>query len=147
MFLVEEFDPKQLDDVGVIGSEVLREVYAPEFFLGMHQLAPDLFLVARPFYANKAVGFLLGTQSSTVEARLLLLAVRPEVQSKGVGQRLMTEFIRRLRSSGVREVTLEVRQGNTSAIRFYRQFGFDLAGSLEGFYADGESAFVMRRAL
>jgi ribosomal-protein-alanine N-acetyltransferase len=147
VFLVEEFEPAHLDDVGLIGSEVLREAYAPEFFLGMHELAPDLFLVARPYYSQRAIGFLVGSQASTLEARLLLLAVRPELQSRGVGHRLMEEFLRRLRANGVREASLEVRQGNMSAIRFYRQFGFDVGSSLEGFYADGESAFVMRRAL
>lgn len=147
MFLVEEFEAAHLDDVGLIGSQVLREVYAPEFFLGMRDLAPDLFLVARPYYSPRPIAFLLGSQSTSFEARLLLLAVRPEVQSRGVGHRLMEEFLRRLRAGGVRDVSLEVRQSNTSAIRFYRQFGFDLAGSLEGFYADGESAFVMRRGL
>lgn len=147
VFLVEEFEPKQLDDIGFIASEVLREVYAPEFFLGMHALGPDLFLVARPYYSQRPVGFLVGSQSSTIEARLLLLAVRPELQSRGVGHRLMEEFMRRLKASGVREISLEVRQGNLSAIRFYRQFGFDIADTVEGFYADGESAFVMRRGL
>ena len=147
VFLVEEFEPRHLDDVGLIGSEVLREAYAPEFFLGMHQLAPELFLVARPYYSARPIGFLIGSQSSSLEARLLLLAVRPELQSRGVGHRLMDEFLRRLRRTGAQEVSLEVRQGNMSAIRFYRQFGFELAGTVPGFYADGESAFVMRRPL
>lgn len=147
MFLVEEFSPNHLAAVVDIAARTLREHYAPEFFLTMHDLLPELFLVARAFYSPEPVGFLAAARGSPGEARLLLLAVRPGFQSQGIGRMLLNEFVRRCARLGVREVILEVRQSNLAAIRFYRAAGFDLAGSVDGFYADGEAAFVMRRAL
>jgi [ribosomal protein S18]-alanine N-acetyltransferase len=56
------------------------------------------------------------------ESELLLLAVAPEWQRRGIGAALMEDWIAMSRNRGVTRVFLEVRAGN-GARRLYDQFG------------------------
>ena len=67
------------------------------------------------------------------EAELLLLAVDPAEQRRGIGQTLLEHFIRTARSQGARKLHLEVRDGN-SAIGLYLSAGFLPAGRRRNYY-------------
>ena len=82
---------------------------------------------------NEAVvGFSL-VRSVADESELLLLAVMPTHQRRGVGARLLEEFVQSARGQGVRRVHLEVRDGNP-AIEMYRLAGFDAVGRRRNYY-------------
>ena len=74
------------------------------------------------------------------EAELLLLAVDPAEQRRGIGQALLDEFIDGARGWGARKLHLEVRDGNP-AIRLYLSSGFVPAGRRRNYYhgPDGEA--------
>src|SRR5574340_348916 len=61
--------------------------------------------------------------------RILSVAVDPEWQGRGVAKGLLAGALARLREKGAECVRLEVRPGNEAAIRLYRGFGFESAGS------------------
>ncbi|HEV8691745.1 MAG TPA: GNAT family N-acetyltransferase, partial [Ideonella sp.] len=52
------------------------------------------------------------------------LAVSPERQREGHGQRLMAWAEARLRERGCPKVNLQVRQGNEAVLAFYAAIGF-----------------------
>lgn len=74
------------------------------------------------------------------EAELLLLAVDPDHQRRGIGQALLDEFVDAARAQGARRLHLEVRDGNP-AIRLYDAAGFVPAGRRKNYYhgPDGEA--------
>ncbi|HVL29588.1 MAG TPA: GNAT family N-acetyltransferase [Sphingomicrobium sp.] len=84
------------------------------------------------------------------EAELLLLAVAPAAQRRGVGAALLNHFIDHGRARGVRRLHLEVRDGNP-AVAMYRAFGFKEEGRRSKYYCgqDGSQhdALTMARAL
>ncbi len=67
------------------------------------------------------------------EAELLLLAVAPDHQGRGIGRLLLDEFVQRARSAGATRVHLEVRDGNP-AVAMYRRAGFEPAGRRQKYY-------------
>lgn len=74
----------------------------------------------------------------------LNMGVRAEARGKGVGGRLLSTALSRLRSEGIIELLyLMVRADNTSAVRFYRKHGFEELATLAedtkigGQYYDG----------
>ena len=67
------------------------------------------------------------------ESELLLIGVMPEMQRRGVGQRLLDRFIEDTRGQGVTRVHLEVRDGNP-AIGMYRTAGFSAVGRRRNYY-------------
>jgi ribosomal-protein-alanine N-acetyltransferase len=88
---------------------------------------------------GRAVGFSL-VRAVADEAELLLLAVDPDDQRRGIGQALLDDFIAGALASGGHRLHLEVREGNP-AVELYRASGFAPAGRRRNYYhgPDGQS--------
>ena len=67
------------------------------------------------------------------EAELLLLAVRRNVQGRGVGKLLLDHFERAAKTRGADRLHLEVREGN-HAVNLYERAGFALVGRRRNYY-------------
>jgi [ribosomal protein S18]-alanine N-acetyltransferase len=80
-----------------------------------------------------ALGFTLWRQTLD-EAELLLIAVRPDVRRLGLGRVLMSDLLASARHTGVREMFLEVREGNSPALHLYRSEGFETVGRRSAYY-------------
>jgi ribosomal-protein-alanine N-acetyltransferase len=84
------------------------------------------------------------------EAELLLLAVKQDWQSLGVGQLLLDRFTAVAKRRGADQLHLEVRDGNR-AIRLYKRAGFIEVGRRKNYYngRDGElyDALTLARTL
>lgn len=93
------------------------------------------------------LGYVLFTPSSAHRARVMSLAVSPQYRRMGVAKRLMRGSFDVLRERGFRKVGLEVRVSNTPAQSLYEDLGFVLTGVDEGYYEDGEDAYLMEKSL
>lgn len=85
------------------------------------QVRGDLFLV------GVADGKIVATVMAGYEGHrgwVNYLAVAPEKQRAGLARQMMDEAERRLRASGCPKINLQVRNGNDSAIEFYRAIGY-----------------------
>jgi ribosomal-protein-alanine N-acetyltransferase len=82
------------------------------------------------------------------EAELLLIAVDPAAQHRGVGAALIDDFVAFATSRGARRLHLEVRDGN-SAIMLYERAGFSLVGRRRDYYrgSDGHKRDALTLAL
>ena len=89
-------------------------------------------MLARDHGSPQPVGFSL-FRAIGGEAELLLLAVVPDQQGRGIGRQLLDEFIEHARGAGATRVHLEVREGNP-AVAMYRRAGFAPAGRREKYY-------------
>jgi [ribosomal protein S18]-alanine N-acetyltransferase len=84
------------------------------------------------------------------EAEILMVAVAPGEQGRGLAGRLLSRHLGRLAALGVRKVFLEVDEGNLRAIRLYTRAGFEQVGRRPGYYANLEgtaAALILRRSL
>jgi ribosomal-protein-alanine N-acetyltransferase len=52
-----------------------------------------------------------------------------------------------MRKGGCREVFLEVRVTNDEAVRLYKKLTFQVTSTMQGYYKDGESAYLMAQQL
>lgn len=82
------------------------------------------------------------------EAELLLIAVDPAAQQRGVGAALVDDFVAIASAYGARRLHLEVRDGNT-AIALYERAGFSLVGRRRDYYrgTDGHKRDALTLAL
>lgn len=79
-----------------------------------------------------AAGFALSRRVAD-EEELLLIAVKKEARGKSLGARLMDQFFASARAAGVKQVFLEMREGN-SAEKFYLAQGFKPIGRRKLYY-------------
>ena len=64
----------------------------------------------------------------------------------GVGTSLIQQVMDWSRTEGARKLMLEVRKSNHSAIKFYKRFGFSIAGDRLNYYSNPlEDAHIMER--
>ena len=84
------------------------------------------------------------------EAHVLNLCVDPAHRARGYGEQLLDAMLRISRGAGVREIFLEVRPSNETALRLYRKKGFHQIASRPSYYQathGREDAAVLVRKL
>jgi len=81
---------------------------------------------------NSCAGFAL-TRAAGGEAELLLIAVIPKMQGKGIGLQLIDSVIKDAAARGASLLHLEVRDGN-EAYHLYRKLGFVPVGRRTSYY-------------
>ncbi len=67
-------------------------------------------------------------------ARVLAFSIHTNLQGKGLGHMGWKKFADEAIRMGIKEVQLEVRQDNDSAIRLYKRRGLKIRGQITGFY-------------
>lgn len=88
-----------------------------------------------PREGEQAAGFAL-SRGAADEEELLLIAVDPAHQGKGIGTKLMRRFIDSARDRGAMRLFLEMREGN-SAEALYLKSGFENVGRRKHYYRRG----------
>ncbi len=107
---------------------------------------PGTVLVVRDETGPSAAAVLLFRQNST-KARLYSIAVGAGGRGRGYGWAILEACLRLAEDRGCQMLTLEVRLSNEAAIGLYRKFGFEVSGTLVGYYDDGEAALHMTKTL
>jgi len=136
------FTSNDLFQVYELASNSLRERYNPSIFTELSPYWPKGFIVLEE--RGRVVGFVFGIMVSSVEARILMLAVSGEMRGKGLGALLCRNFFQECAVKGVRLVSLEVRASNLAAQRFYEKLGFVQVGVIQEYYSDKESGIAMQ---
>ena len=72
------------------------------------------------------------------EAHILNLCVDPKYRSHGYGEYLLDAILAQSRSAHVREIFLEVRPSNTTALALYRKKGFHKVARRPAYYQSTE---------
>ncbi len=103
----------------------------------------SLWLVASD--GERVVGY-IGSQSVMGEADMMNVAVSLEYRRQGIGEKLVTELIQRLKENKVYALTLEVRASNDNAICLYDKLGFSQVGRRPNYYSNPkEDALILRK--
>lgn len=108
------------------------EAWTQSQLTGILPMAGVFLVLAVDRGTNSVVGFSL-SRAVADEAELLLIAVLPDEQRRGVGTLLLDNFLDSARDKGASRVHLEVRDGNP-AIGMYRAAGFSAVGRRRNYY-------------
>lgn len=81
------------------------------------------------------------------EAHLLLLAVDPAQQRRGVGSALVAWLEATAQVAGIGQIYLEARVSNLAARAFYRHLGYQEIQQVEGYYSGREASVRLARDL
>lgn len=130
----------------------LEQVVAIERLVQSHPWSATQFQDALASYqctvyaqAHQVLGFCI-LQPVLDEANLLLMAIHPSEQGKGLGYALLDHSIAQLKNNPI-QIFLEVRESNKAAIALYEKSGFHQIDLRKNYYpnADGskEHAIIM----
>jgi [ribosomal protein S18]-alanine N-acetyltransferase len=137
----------------VTAAEWTREQY--ERVLAEHSLRRALILEEkilelepnRREEENQPRGFLVA-QEIAGEWEIENIAVAGPARRRGLGTRLLGEFLAQARARGARAVYLEVRESNRAARALYEKWAFEESGRRKSYYRQpDEDAIVYRLSL
>ena len=132
---VEDIDAVMTVMDGAFGKK-FGEAWSRSQLIGILPMAGVSLMLAWERQSRSAVGFSL-FRTVADEAELLLIAVLPSHHRRGIGRRLLEQFMRRSREDQVERVHLEVRDGNP-AVAMYRSAGFSPVGRRRNYYQSPE---------
>jgi ribosomal-protein-alanine N-acetyltransferase len=118
-----------------------REAYAKLFAPGASPGVVPLVI-----QENQAVaGFLVGRLVTEDEWEIENVAVAGAARRRGLGSRLLGEFLDLARNRGGKHIFLEVRASNRAARALYQKWAFVEAGMRKSYYQDPvEDALILR---
>lgn len=142
---IRYYQSRDLTGICQLAADSLRERYDPSLFWQLVPYWPEGLIVMEDM--GRVVGFIFGVVSGHQQARVLMLAIANPYRGGGLGTMLTQEFIRECGKRGIRQVSLEVRVSNQSAMHFYERLGFFSVRRAEQYYSDGEAGIFMMRYL
>jgi ribosomal-protein-alanine N-acetyltransferase len=154
-FKLRKFTPDDLQSVMQINRVCLPENYTDYFFIDLHERFPETFIVAEE--NGKTAGYIMcrvevglsnyGLGGLIRKGHVVSIAVLPQHRRRGVAQALINTAIEGMRHYKAKQCYLEVRVTNAMGIALYKKLGFEVSRTLDGYYSDGESAYVMTKKL
>ena len=92
---------------------------------------------------GRLVAYILGRVIAP-EGEIYRIAVAPEFRRRGIAYRLLDYAVKTERGRGLEVLFLEVREGNTPAIKLYEEYGFARVGIRKNYYqSPTENAIIM----
>jgi ribosomal-protein-alanine N-acetyltransferase len=96
---------------------------------------------------SEIAGFIiiqLENEDDALFGHIITLNVATKYRRKGVAQTILHETEKILKSRGITECRLEVRQDNTSAIKLYQHLGYQEIGKLERYYGKKHGLYLKK---
>lgn len=98
-------------------------------------------------YKKETIGYVIA-QTVLDEAEIVIVAVKEEYRNRKIAFGMMKAFEALLKEKKITYCLLEVRVSNYSAIKLYRNLGFEDKGMRKGFYTHPlEDAYIMTKEL
>lgn len=116
--------------MGTAFSSLYGESWNEHQCRSMLSLPGTQLLIAR--YDQQACGFAISREVAG-EEELLMIAVDPQYQNKGIGLAILKRLIADAIKNGIEAVFLEVRSNNP-AQNLYRKLGFEKIGLRRAYY-------------
>ncbi len=152
---IRKFTPDDLQAVMNINRVTLPENYTDYFFMDLHERFPEAFIVAEQ--EGEIVGYImtrievgvssLGLGGLIRKAHVVSIAVMPQSRRKGVAQALINAATEGMRFYKAKQCYLEVRVTNEAGTKLYKKLGFEITRTVNGYYSDGEDAYMMTKKL
>lgn len=128
--LVEKMQEQDIPQVAEIEAKVFSMPWSKQGFADA--LKQDtIFVTAKQ--GGKILGY-CGMYCSFEEGEITNVAVLPEAQKQGIGEKIIAGLLQAARQQNITRIILEVRVSNNPAIHLYEDFGFQKVGIRKGFY-------------
>ena len=154
-FTLRKFVPDDLQNVMQINRVCLPENYSDFFFMDLHQRYPETFIVCEE--SGQIEGYIMcrievglsnyGFSGLVRKGHVVSIAVLPQFRHRGVAQALIKRALEGMDYYKAKQCFLEVRITNDIAISLYKKLGFEVTRTINGYYSDGEDAYVMTKRL
>lgn len=144
-WVVEKWKASDIEQIAELEASLFLDGWSLSSFRESFAQENVLGIIGRN--QEKVIGYLL-CYLSKEEGNLVKIGVDAKFQRRGVGNRLLKEMEREVETGGIKEIFLEVRKSNHTAISFYEKEGFLEVGFRKDFYENPkEDGVCMKKVL
>lgn len=145
--IVRRTIPSDLSSIMAIENASIKNPYSEQQMLYELTENPVAYLYSA-VVDSEVVGF-IDFMITFNSATITQIAVKEEFRSKGIGNLLLGQMLKdcRAQAEPVEYITLEVRQSNVRAQKFYKKHKFEQIVVKKSYYDDGEDAIYMVRSI
>jgi len=129
-------EAKDLSAVHAIEKLSFSNPWHVETFLGEIQNRPLSHALVAVHDPDKTVVGYIVFWIVRDEAQINNIAVHPDYRGRGFGKGILSVTLNEMRASGIRTVTLEVRESNLTALGLYKSFGFQVVSRRRDYYTN-----------
>ena len=139
---IEHFDISETNSLLFIQNELNLNILSKSNILDDLKNPNFNYIVAK--VDNMIVGFATFLAISEIEIECIV--VKKEFQRMGIGTLLLEYIINTAKKRQIKNIFLEVRKSNISAISLYTKNKFEIISKRKNYYSDtGEDALILRR--
>lgn len=97
---------------------------------------------------DSLVGYIIGIlRGRSRTCNICTICLREDLRHRNIASELLSELEKGCMLKGINRITLEVKEDNIPAQKFYRKSGFVESRKLSGYYSDGSTAIKMEKSL
>ncbi len=138
---IEKMSEQDIKAVAELDKKSLPESWSEKNYSISIENPNYNILVAKS--GDKIVGF-VSTYHAADEGYICNIAVQSSQRKCGIGTALMHKILEYSKSKNLKSLSLEVRESNMGAIKFYDKLGFTKLGIRKNFYSNpAENAVIM----
>lgn len=140
-FVIAKMQEQHIPQIATLEKQCFGELAWSE-----HLLEQELFFDYKYYKVvlnqDKVIGY-GGFSQILNEAHIMNIAIASPYRRQGVGSLLMDALKRKACALGITKMTLEVAEGNKSAIEFYFKHSFIFFGIRPNYYPNKENALIL----
>jgi len=154
-YTIRHADASDVPAVIKVNAATLPEHYSDYFYYEILNEFPNTFIVAE--IGGEVVSYIMCRIEYGLsvirrfglarKGHIISIATLEQHRGKGIGTNLVQRVMEEMRKGGCKEVFLEVRVTNEEAVSLYKKLSFLVNGTMQGYYKDGESAYLMAQTL
>lgn len=97
--------------------------------------------------SKQIVGFIFIVANNKKVGHITIIGIAPEHRKRGLARKLLNHAENALSKKGFDSVVLEVCVSNFAAQNLYSRYGYVIIQKMDGYYSNGEDAYLMSKSL
>ncbi len=132
--------------------QIDRSCFPPRIAFGIREMRQSLegkgtFAIVAETDSGEIAGFVAAARTSPGKGHIVTIDVLPQFRRQGLGTQLIRSVEARLFRIGAPTIELETARENGAAQSLFKHLGYERLRTIEDYYPDGDSAWIMRKRI
>ena len=143
--IIDTVSIKDLDEIyNLERKSFKKDSFSKEIILNLILNNTYFFKLINDEFSNIIIGFIIIIQDREDRVNLINFLIKKGDRKRGYGRCLLRYTLKKVVAlDKIKTIVLNVNSKNKAAIRLYQEFNFRIVQSIDNYYRDKQSAYLM----
>ena len=143
--IIDTVSIKDLDEIyNLERNSFKKDSFSKDLILNLILNNTYFFKLINDEFSNIIIGFIIIIQDREDRVNLINFLIKKEDRKRGYGRSLLRYTLKKVVAlDKIKTIVLNVNSKNKAAIKLYQEFNFRIVHSIENYYRDKQSAYLM----